>query len=68
VKCKWHKCRTKFQPDHHLQRFCSTACQQERAAWRSVRGAKLVDLVLDDDIAGIAKVRAALINETLKGE
>jgi len=63
MKCRWHKCRNKFKPRHHMQTFCSDDCQQQRAAWKRIRGAALVDPLLNDDPTALERHREKILKE-----
>jgi len=71
MNCLWHECDKEFAPDHHLQRFCSKACQSARANWKARRGSALVDPLLDGKLADLETARDKMkreIEECLKSK
>lgn len=62
--CKWHECGAEFSPDHPRQEFCSAAHRQARARWLRVRGARLVDPLLDGDMKSLMRMKRELEDET----
>ena len=45
-ECAWFKCRRRFEPIRHTERFCTKKCQGNEKNWRMMRGAPLVRLLL----------------------
>lgn len=61
--CAWHECGRQFEPDDPRQKFCSTKCQRARASWKERRGAPLVDMLLNNDSAGLIAARDQIRKE-----
>lgn len=53
--CAWHECGRRFWPKHHLERFCCPACRLSRGAWKANRGGPLVDMLINNDAAGLVE-------------
>ena len=67
--CKWHKCqeggatRATFTPARATQEFCCGKCRLDRAAWRQIRGAVLVDLVIEGKWKELRELRELMQRE-----
>jgi len=68
--CKWHKCnqggdgkRATFTTARATQEFCSGKCRLDRAAWRQIRGAVLVDLVIEGKWKELRELRELMKKE-----
>jgi len=65
--CKWHRCGKEFEPQHHLQHFCSTACQKARGRWKEQRGGPIVEALLAGDMAEVEALKVKLQEEIAHG-
>lgn len=68
--CKWHLCkrgpdgaRATFTPERPSHEFCSAECRVKRSDWKRIRGATLVDPLLEGDMTRIIQIRDQLREE-----
>ena len=63
ARCKWHRCNREFEPTDPRQRFCSIECRKDRSRWRELRGATIIDVLLDGSAEDIMAARRKLKEE-----
>lgn len=67
-RCAWHGCRQEFTPANGQQRYCCRACATKRLEWAKMRGAPLVNALLEERNAEAAMRLALEIRQKLLDE
>lgn len=66
--CKWHQCGATFTPARKDQEFCSRDCAKARMNWKRMRGAVVVDLLLEFNLVKLSEHRQQLKKEIADGK